>query len=216
VFDAGSQGYRLPYGALAGGLELSAQLRRTGRRVALRFASGAELEGELVAHTLDSAGNLVSARFVDYRFSSAQAGFSEQGAEYLLLAAGPLLTAHAGATDPEFFPHVEAARSSVPKARSHSERERALLSLYERSISAFRQHLGGAAVRAFEAVHRELQQAFPDEWLLRWNLLECLCKLSEGDGLARSLESELLALELRFAHREPIASGLRYLSALAA
>ncbi len=216
VFEAGAQGYRIPYGALADGWDLSAQLRQTGRRVALRFASGAELAGELVAHTLDASGNVLSARFVDYRLSSVQAGFAEQGAEYLLFAASELITAHAGASDPEFLPYVEAPRSTVPKARSHSERERALLSLYERSISAFRQQMGGAAVLAFEAVHRELERAFPDEWLLRWNLLECLCKLSEGEGLARTLESELLALELRFSHREPIASGLRYLSALAA
>jgi hypothetical protein len=43
-----------------------------------------------------------------------------------------------------------------------------------------------------------------------------LCKLAEGGALSRTLECELLALELKFSHKEPIASGLRYLSALAA
>ncbi|MEP7050733.1 MAG: aromatic amino acid hydroxylase [Pseudomonadota bacterium] len=216
VFEAGPRGYHLPFGALANGRDFSAQLGQTGRRVALRFACGAELAGELVARTLDAAGNVLSARLADYRFSSVDPGFHEQGAEYVLFAAPDLLTAHAGASDPEFFPNVEALSTTVPKPRARGERERALLCLYERSINAFRDHVGSASVQAFEAVHRELQQAFPDEWLLRWNLLECLCKLSEGRGLARTLEHELLALELRFSHREPIASGLRYLARLAA
>ena len=73
-----------------------------------------------------------------------------------------------------------------------------------------------SAVSVFVRVHEELERAFPDEWLLRWNLLECLCKLAEGGSLTHTLQAELLALELKFSHREPIASGLRYLSALAA
>jgi hypothetical protein len=54
---------------------------------------------------------------------------------------------------------------------------------------------------------------------LRWNLLECVCKWgerAESAAFGRELEQELLALELKFAHREPIASGLRYLASLAA
>jgi hypothetical protein len=95
-------------------------------------------------------------------------------------------------------------------------RERALLDLYERAVSAFRSQLGAEAVHAFAAIHRELGLAFPDEWLLRWNLLECLCKLGGAEPLSSTLQSELWALERRFAEREPIASGLRYLAALAA
>ena len=216
VFEAGAQGYRIPVGPLADGVDVTTQLRDAGRRVSLRFASGVELSGELVERTLDRAGVVSSARFRDYRLSSEQAGFSEEGAEYLLWVAPEILTAHAGASDTAFFPEVEAPRSSVPKPHSRSATEQALLSLYERSIAAFQQQLGSDAVRAFENVHRDLDRAFPDEWLLRWNLLECLCKLAEGKGLARTLEHELLALELKFSHREPIASGLRYLSALAA
>ncbi|MEO7037544.1 MAG: aromatic amino acid hydroxylase [Polyangiaceae bacterium] len=219
VFEANPHGYRVPVGPLAGGLEFAAQLRETGRRVTLRFTSGVELKGELALSSRAPDGRVVSARFLDYQLGSAQAGFSERGAEYLLLVAPELLTAHAGATDADFFPPAETSHARVPKPRSRSEREQALLALYERSIAAFRAQLGSAAVNAFRVVHHELQLAFPDEWLLRWNLLECLCKLAQGakeEGLGRTLECELLALELKFSHREPIASGLRYLSALAA
>jgi phenylalanine-4-hydroxylase len=216
VFEASEPGFRLPIGALAGGVDLASQLGRSAQRVTLRFESGATLQGEVVASTLDARGRLLTVRFADYRFSSADAGFSEQGKEYLLFVAPELTTAHAGASDPSFFPDSEPSLLTVPKPRALHERERALLALYEQAIAAFRDRLGAAAVPGFMQVHRELSRAFPDEWLLRWNLLECLCKLAEGEGLARTLETELLALELKFSHREPIASGLRYLSALAA
>jgi phenylalanine-4-hydroxylase len=216
AFETSSHGFRVPVGRLADGAALASQLVSTGRHVALRFASGVALDGTLVATSFDRSGRLLSARFRDYQLSSQRAGFSERGAEYLLFVAPELITAHAGASDPGFFPESEPSHVRVPKPRALQERERALLALYERSISAFRERLGGAAVDAFTQVHRELAQSFPDEWLLRWNLLECLCKLAEGGALSRTLEAELLTLEVKFSHKEPIASGLRYLSSLAA
>jgi phenylalanine-4-hydroxylase len=209
VRDASGPAWRVPVGKLASGAELASQLARPGQHVSLRFASGVLLEGNLVATTVDARGDVLSARLTDYRLSSERAGFSECGAEYSLFVAQSLITARAGATDPAFFPASEPSKAKVPKPHSLQERERALLALYERSIVAFRSSLGSAAVSAFADVHRELLQSFPDEWLLRWNLLECLCKLAEGGALCRTLEAELLSLELKFSHKEPIASGLR-------
>ncbi|MEI9939603.1 MAG: aromatic amino acid hydroxylase [Pseudomonadota bacterium] len=215
VFDSGVRGYHLPFGPLADGAELR-ELGPIGRRVRLRFASGTALEGELASTALDARGRLLCARLLDYRLDSERAGLCERGAEYALFVAPKLLTAHAGAADPAFHPTAEPARHSVPKPRTLATRERALLSLYERAIEAFRNQAGSGALPVFRAIHDQLAVHFPDEWLLRWNLLECLCKWGETGALGRDLERELLALELKFAHREPIASGLRYLSSLAA
>jgi phenylalanine-4-hydroxylase len=224
-FDAPDAGYRLPVGRLADGALLSSlapeALRvhyRVGERTRLRFASGVELEGELVATTQDSHGGLATLRLDDYVLRSEQGGgFREAGRSYLLCAVSEVITAHAGAIDPGFLPEGEASDLSVPKPRAQGERERALLALYERAIAAFRGQLGSSAVSAFTPIHAQLTRDFTDEWLLRWNLLECLCKLGEqSGGLGRTLQAELAALEIRFSHREPIASGLRYLSALAA
>ncbi|HEY0463328.1 MAG TPA: hypothetical protein VGC79_03925 [Polyangiaceae bacterium] len=212
VFDAGERDYHLPFGALAG----EAELGTLGTRVRLRFASGALLEGELASSSQDERGRLLSARLLDYRLEFERAGICERGAEYLLFVAPELLTAHAGAVDPAFHAATEPAGVSVPKPRQLSVPERALLSLYERAIEAFRNQAGSSALPVFHAIHDQLSVAFPDEWLLRWNLLECLCKWGETGSFGSELERELLALELKFAHREPIASGLRYLASLAA
>ena len=216
IFDADPAGYLVPFGPLLDGGELGS----LGARVSVRYASGVELSGTLVERAFDAQGRLLSARLSDYQLSSPRFGVSQRGADYLWLALPELVTAHAGASDPAFFPELEPSGLRVPKPREYEPRERALLDLYERAIEAFRTRLGSAAVPAFRAVHAELSQSFPDEWLLRWNLLECLYKCGEAEGdaqtLSQALRRELLSLELKFAHREPIASGLRYLSSLAA
>ncbi len=218
IFETDPSGYRIPFGPLSN--EQAASLGALGVRISLRLAGGVELSGVLAERSLDARGQLASARLTDYHLSCESAGFSERGSEYVWHVLPALVTAHAGSADPAFFPAVEASRARVPKPQLLEPRERALLDLYERAIAAFRRQLGGAAVPAFAAVHAELSRSFPDEWLLRWNLLECLCKLGEGEpntrSLTHTLQSELLALELKFSRREPIASGLRYLSSLAA
>jgi phenylalanine-4-hydroxylase len=218
IFEASVGGYRLPFGPLAEGGELR-DLGAIGQRVRVRFGSGVLLEGRLAAVEQDQHGRLLSARLLDYRLVCERAGVCESGLEYLLLVAPEFLTAHAGALDPAFHPATEPSGGSVPKPRELETRERALLSLYEQAIDAFRNQAGSSALPAFQAIHAQLTGSFPDEWLLRWNLLECVCKWGEqGEGAAfrRELEQELLALELKFEGREPIASGLRYLASLAA
>ncbi|HEY4102907.1 MAG TPA: aromatic amino acid hydroxylase [Polyangiaceae bacterium] len=224
VFDAAPAGYRMPVGRLRDGAalaELTAETLRSryaeGARMRLRFASGLELEGELARVDSDAHGRIATALFRDYTLEiPGGTGFREQGAEYLLCAATEIVTARAGALDPAFFPESEASGALVPKPRTFEGRERALLGLFEQAVSAFRERLGSAVVPAFSAIHAELQREFADEWLLRWNLLECLCRLGQHEELASELEAELAALEIRFSYREPIATGLRYLSALAA
>jgi len=216
IVDGGAQGYRLPHGPLMGGAELN-RLGPCGNRVTLRYASGACLAGELAALKLDSRGQPLSLRLTDYHLICERAGLSERGAEYVLFDASGFQTAHAGASDPAYFPDSEGSQKRVPHGEPLRAREGALLALYERALAAFQAHSGRAALPVFAEIHAELSRSFPDEWLLRWNLLECLCKLGRdpADGLRRTLEAELAALELKFSNREPIASGLRYLAALA-
>ena len=63
----------------------------------------------------------------------------------------------------------------------------------------------------FERIHRELRRDFPDEWLLRMNLLECWAKLGRHEHAA-PLAYELKQLEVRHEFQQPIYTGLRYLA----
>jgi phenylalanine-4-hydroxylase len=166
-------------------------------------------------HT-DERGKVLFLRLSDC--SAADAGSARlpvaSGDLDLVVAEAPQ-TAHAGASDPEFWPASEFSSDTVPSRRDFSERERELLELYERALEAFRKGVGSQAVPIFEGIYRRIEQEFPDEWLLRWNLLESMLKLDVAAGLCDRLKGDLMDLEVRYAHQQPIASGLRYLGLLA-
>jgi hypothetical protein len=125
-------------------------------------------------------------------------------------------TASAAVAD-GFYPPTAASQLRVPKPRTASEAEHALIALHEEARALVRERLGGQAVAPLCVMHRTLVDRFPDEWLLRWNLLEALVRLGAAEHpTAHSLTQELERLELRYAHREPIATGLAYLRALTA
>lgn len=209
-------------GPLAGHTELGAlgdsELARlrseASSRHEFKFASGAVVSGRL-----ERSGRAADGRLTHLELSDAHLAVPGRAplelARYVLLAAGNVLSAQAGAIDGEYHPDTAFSRVKVPKARRLPERELALLALYER---ARRAHAAGpGALRAeFPSVAAQLVSDYPDEWLLRWNLLESLLKAGDSGELSAKLRAELERLEAKFERREPIASGLGYLSRSAA
>lgn len=97
-----------------------------------------------------------------------------------------------------------------PLPRELAPEEARLRELYEQAEQAWRRRFGASFVQTYERVQEELDRHFPDEWLLRWNLLENLLELGETER-TQALADRLERLELRFAGKEPIATGLRSL-----
>ncbi len=122
--------------------------------------------------------------------------------------------AHAGAPS-DFYRETALPQASVPKAHSLPPREHELLGLYETALGALRSALGSDVVPVFERIHRALVEHFEHDWLLRWNLLESLQKLSLKVAVADELRRELEQLEVYYQYRQPIASGLAYLARVA-
>ena len=131
----------------------------------------------------------------------------------LVVLADAALGAHAGAPS-DFFAETELPQTLVPKAHTVPPRERDF-GLYETAIGALRSAFGAEVVPVFERVHVELARHYADDWLLRWNLLESLQKLSLKVEFAAELRRELEELEERYQYRQPIASGLSYLARVA-
>jgi phenylalanine-4-hydroxylase len=185
----------------------------TGRHV-FRFATGAGVEGRLERSVRHPDGRLMRLFLKDVRLALPGRD-SIDLAEYVLVAAGLPVTAHAGAADPKY--HSETAFSSVkiPRPRALPLRELRLQALYEQAERAHQ--AGRARMQAeFPRLLEVLARDHPEEWLLRWNLLESLLKTGDDGRMVETLRSDLERLELQFDHREPIASGLRYLSGRAA
>jgi phenylalanine-4-hydroxylase len=193
---------------------LAARCDRATGRHRLDFASGVRVEGSLRSITRRRDGRLATLTLDDARIALPGAP-PRTLACLVFLAASDVTTAHAATAAEDESPQEPVPPLRVPRPRDLSATNRELLALYER---AERAHTRGHASVAdtFPAIHDRLQREFPDEWLLRWNLLESLLKAHGDRALARSLRAELEGLEVRFDGREPIASGLRYLAKKAA
>jgi phenylalanine-4-hydroxylase len=211
-----TQGYLLPLGALADGKSLSElnahALTRAGSEIRLALRSGIVVRGTLL-RSVERAGRAAVLLFAECVI--------ERGAEVLwhsrdphpLVLAERVVSAHA-APPQDYYGATEFSGTRVPKPRALDADRRSMIALYEEALATLRQSFGSAVVPSFIAIHRELCDRYPDEWLLRWNLLESLLKLRAGSELQAQLARELEQLEIRYAHREPIATGLGYLRTL--
>ncbi len=175
------------------------------------FTSGVELSGRGARAMRDSTGELCALRFDGALVSDPERGTSWDG-PFTWWLAGDFVTARAGASDPAFYPPTPRSPLRVPKSRRLPDREAHLLALYERALHAARE--GGSVLAEFDRIEAHLEERFPDEWLLRWNLLESLLKAGHQGELFARLKQELEALEEHYEKRQPIASGLRYLASL--
>jgi phenylalanine-4-hydroxylase len=176
------------------------------------FERGAAVEGRVQRCTRHADGRLMYVE-LDETHLTLPGTPPRTLAHYVLLAAGDVVTASAGAVDAKYNTETQVSRLRVPRPRSLPPDERIVLDLYERAERAYRGAGTQPMAEAFARIHAELQRDFPREWLLRWNLLESLLKGGEGGALRQTLRSELERLEVAFDYSQPIASGLRYLDA---
>jgi phenylalanine-4-hydroxylase len=209
----------LPLGARDDGRPLSAlatiELQRCTSahgRFELRTHEGVVVSGVPRQH-LARDGRLLAVLLDQYELQSPIGQVASRG-EPLVLALGAAVTAaEAGAPD-GVEPATDPSGLRVPKPRSFDARQRELLALYERALAAFHALGGRELEAACASVVAQLDATHPDEWLLRFNVLESLVKAGEGAALQGKLEADLERLELRFGGREPIATGLAYVRAL--
>lgn len=174
-----------------------------------RFASGARVEGRLERTARHADGRLMHVELRQARVELPGSGPRELE-HFTLLAAGDVVTARAGAVDPTYHAKTPFSSKRVPAPRDLPQQARSLLLLFEQ---AQRAHGAGSreVEQRFPLIHASLERDFPQEWLLRWNLLETLLKIGQQEPIARRLRQELEELENLYEHREPIATGLRYL-----
>lgn len=198
-----------PHGARAAALSAG--------RIELRYASGARVSGRPATGpwALPDAALWLE----DFRLESA--GLPPLRADrYPLLLADRVITAGAGSACPEVSPLGESkplsrsARARVPKLRNPDPRTLELARLYART-AAVRERTavaGTSPLLELNRLHAELEQHYPHDWLLRWNLLACLTEMGARDTpLARALGTRLMELEEHYRGQHPIAMGLEYL-----
>ncbi len=209
--------YVLPQGPLRDGRSLGrlsrADLAQRARDGVLRleFASGAALSGVLrEAHEADGRVEWAALERFELVLANGQV-FRSRG--LYPLALGTLASVSAGAPA-AYFDSSEPAPLKVPRPRWWSPRERGLLRLYERAVEGWKSLLGAELVATFERITHDLDREYPDDWLLRWNLLESLVKVGQQGALSEHLTRDLELLEIKYLAQEPIATGLAHIRSL--
>lgn len=213
--------YVLPLGSLEDGTPLSALTLDTlvtryvdrSERLELRLGSGARVTGRLRG-TRQQSGRLVVLIVEDFELTTPDGRLFRSRPPYPLALGHRVLTARAGGVAGYFRP-TQASGSRVPKPRWMRATERELTALYARAMEAWRSLGGSELVAEFEEITAQLDDRFPEDWLLKWNLLESLVKIAKGEKIIGRLERDLENLEIRYEHRQPIATGLSYIRSLA-
>ncbi|QQR90520.1 MAG: hypothetical protein IPJ88_01885 [Myxococcales bacterium] len=107
---------------------------------------------------------------------------------YPLILGNEVKTLHAGACDPAFWPQAAYPTKRVPLVPSLDEQETHLLTLYEKHAAIDLQSMSSKEIeRIVNDIYAILQKDYPNEWLLRWNLLEKLSKRSVQRSFNKNL-----------------------------
>lgn len=215
-----AEGFSTALGPLDDGTKLGAcdedwlfGLADDDRRVSWTWASGVRFEGTIERVQTDESGHLRVITFVD---ASARLGdqvlYDPEWGSFDLVAGAGVARCFAGAADPEYYTPTEFSGVTVPRAKDPmtAEEEGKVLHLYRDALKLWAGDDSPELVEGFRRIDKELA-GHPDEWLLRWNMLESLRKVDRGEDLQRKLRDDLLEIEKTDWDALPITTGLKYL-----
>lgn len=213
-------GFGTPLGRLEDGTalselhedELSRYVDAQGR-LRLRYRSGVEIEGRLERTQSNETGRLRTFTLTDaHSRLGDRVLFQPEWGIYDVAVGETVTSCFAGPADPDYHPATEFATRTVPRAKDSetAAEEGQVLHLYREALRVWQDPTTQTLVEDFRALDRQLD-AHPDEWLLRWNLLECLRKRGLGEDLQQKFRADLLEIEKTDPDDLPITTGLRYL-----
>jgi len=215
-----AQGFSTGIGALEDGTKLGeldekwiASIEDAKKRVRWTWASGVSLEGRVEGVQTDDAGRLRVITFGDARATLGdRLLYDPQWGSFDLAVGSEVVGCFAGAADSRYYSPTEFSGRRVPRLKDEvtAEEEAKVRHLYRNAIELLEDPDSPGFLTGFERITEELG-GYPDEWLLRWNLLESLRKFDRGADLEIRLREELLEIEKTDHDALPISTGLRYL-----
>lgn len=185
----------------------------TGRQMELQFENGIIVNG-LLKEMIMKNGRLLLLSFtqctVTYR---DQILFQPEWGHYDLAIGESIVSVFAGAADPEAFfaTTIDKAEESNPDRMEIKPSFSTLDHLYQ-AVRDIRE--GRESITSLPTIARTLADLYPDDWLLRVEMLECLAQTSHslGHHIETQLKAELNNLIVRKPQLQSlIENGLRLL-----
>jgi phenylalanine-4-hydroxylase len=220
------EGFGAPIGPLEDGAAPSTmresdleryRLEHPDGRLRFRYRTGIEIEGRFERSLTDERDQLRVITLSDCRVRRGdKVLFQPEWGEFDLAVGEDVVACFAGAADPVYYPATEFSHRKVPRPKDNvtAAEEGQVLHLYRQAIEAWSDPGAPSLVSSFERVYEDLRRHHPEEWLLRWNLLESLIKVDQAPELRRQIRDELLEIEKTDPHELPISTGLDYLRVL--
>jgi phenylalanine-4-hydroxylase len=204
-------GFALPLGPLERGVDPTHAIAGArGGELSLRYRSGVRVTGRIARTFRDENARPLLVELSDARVTRGERPLAPEG-RFDLAIGSHVRAAQAGPADPRFHPETHFPDARAPRRRERTGADRGLLALYRDALRLWETPDSPSLVTGFEEIHRALRASFPEDWLLAWNLLECLRKLDRGRALADEIRADLLSIERRHPEDAPISTGLRYL-----
>jgi phenylalanine-4-hydroxylase len=179
-----------------------------GPDVRIELGAGLMLEGRVEGRVRDGDDLRLLALGRTRVFRDGQLFGAGDDTPCVVIAARSVVSVGAGVADSSYWPVQDYPTLTVPRPEQETAAQRGLRTLYEREAKT-RELPGANSVHA--EIHDVLARDYPEEWLLRWNLLDRLSRLGVDAPRCRALAAELARLEVHFERKHPIATGLGYL-----
>jgi phenylalanine-4-hydroxylase len=217
------EGYSSPVGRLKGetcGIEDFAETQiqkwnlMEGKKVVLPFESGVEVKGT-VSYVWRQSGKILLIGLLDCTVSyQGKILFRPEWGQYDMAVGEKITSVFAGAADKEkFSAHTEKKSSLTTKRRQVAPREAQLQALYGQIRNLRSQQAESDKAKAqILYVIKQLKSEFPDDWLLRLEILELL---TDKQWLAEERQEILACLQQLQAipeNKELIRNGLALLT----
>lgn len=197
-----NEGFSSPIGTIKGlGKSLNAvsesDLLRLGivenNRVSLEFDSGITVSGIIKSLTSNNQNELMLISFSDCTVTwNEEILFKPEWGNYDMVIGSRVISAFSGSADKEHF-NVYPPKSEKKAIKIvHTDEQKHLFKLYT-FIREMRES-GIIKMDGLYMVHQQLQEKYPKEWLLRWEILEILMGNHIEDKLVDVIHNELLEL----------------------
>lgn len=173
--------------------ELKAQNIQIGREVKLHFLSGIKVKGKLT-QILRRDGRNILFTFENCRVTDLQGKvlFDPAWGVYDMAVGRRVVSVCAGAADRDCYDTYPKKSQHKTAAKKFGGKEKSIFDLYQRARDL--RETGGIGLKSVQALWSDLKK-FPDEWLVRDQLLEMAQDIPNGSNLTAALTQELALLK---------------------
>jgi phenylalanine-4-hydroxylase len=193
--------------------DLSRHEIQQGKKAQLLFRSGITVTGE-VRHITRQKGKLILISFADCKVTTGDGSvlFQPEWGMYDMAVGAEILSVFSGSADKEKFNVLPGKSELTAIEVRYDQKTQNLFSLYQKTRNMRHDE---TATNEIPVIYEDLKNNFPDEWLLRLEILELINHQSEHEALGKTVLNDLAEIKKTTPElKDLIESGLEFLTSI--